>query len=453
MGYIYNVNAINAFNKVCALTDYNFHDNITKRHEFRIQTINTNKYLTKNERLEVEQLLNEDYDYNKILYGEGEKRTCENCEQECLATLYCEHCVRNYLEINSLDWTSGNDDIDDLIKKCQSETFHPSMIVEWIPYNNLQKIEYLTKGGFSEIYLAEWIDGQYNEWDIKENQLKRIGTHKVILKKLENIISANRTWFDEAKSHLTMSNKWIEIVRCHGLTQDPRTQNYFLVMHQMDLDLRTYLIKNHDNLTWKERIKITVDIINALDSIHRENKIHRDLHSGNILYSKYLDLWFICDFGFCGPVNEPLRSIYGNLPYIAPEVIIKKEYNYTSDIYSIAMLMWEIAFGQSPYSNYKHDYYLAMSIINGMRPKIISHIPIEYKNLMEQCWNVDPKKRPNINDLWIKIRKISASYYLDEALKRNQESYSSQLQLNIPTSRGNTSNIYQFPNSSEGMFM
>ncbi|CAB5096336.1 unnamed protein product [Rhizophagus irregularis] len=69
---------------------------------------------------------------------------------------------------------------------------------------------------------------------------------------------------------------------------------------------------------------------------------------------------------------------------------------------------------------------------------------------MEQCWNVDPKKRPNINDLWIKIRKISASYYLDEALKRNQESYSSQLQLNIPTSRGNTSNIYQFPNSSEG---
>jgi hypothetical protein len=197
MGYIYNVNAINAFNKVCALTDYNFHDNITKRHEFRIQTINTNKYLTKNERLEVEQLLNEDYDYNKILYGEGEKRTCENCEQECLATLYCEHCVRNYLEIKSLDWTSGNDDIDDLIKKCQSETFHPSMIVEWIPYNNLQKMEYLTKGGFSEIYLAEWIDGQYNEWDIKENQLKRIGTHKVILKKLENIISANRTWFDE----------------------------------------------------------------------------------------------------------------------------------------------------------------------------------------------------------------------------------------------------------------
>jgi hypothetical protein len=193
----YNVNVINAFNKVCALTDYNFYNNITKRHEFRIQTINTNKYLTKDERLEVKQLLNDDYDYNKVLYNEGEKRLCENCEQECLATLYCEHCLRKHLETKSSEWTSGNVDIDDLIKKCQSETLHPSMIVEWIPYNNLQKVDYLTKGGCSEIYLAEWIKGQYIKWDVKEKQLKRSGTHKVILKKLENILSANRHWFGE----------------------------------------------------------------------------------------------------------------------------------------------------------------------------------------------------------------------------------------------------------------
>ena len=40
------------------------------------------------------------------------------------------------------------------------ESFMPSKIVEWIPYNNLQNIEYLTKGGFSEIYTADWIDGR-----------------------------------------------------------------------------------------------------------------------------------------------------------------------------------------------------------------------------------------------------------------------------------------------------
>ncbi len=77
------------------------------------------------------------------------------------------------------------------------ETLRPDYIIEWIPYNNLQNVKYLTKGGCSEIYLARWIDGAYNKWDSKEKQLKRWGTHVVILKKLENVESANRNWFDE----------------------------------------------------------------------------------------------------------------------------------------------------------------------------------------------------------------------------------------------------------------
>jgi serine/threonine protein kinase len=49
------------------------------------------------------------------------------------------------------------------------------------------------------------------------------------------------------------------------------------------------------------------------------------LHSGNILYSKYYKNWFISDFVFCGPAERPSESIYGNLPYMAPEVIYEKE--------------------------------------------------------------------------------------------------------------------------------
>jgi hypothetical protein len=77
------------------------------------------------------------------------------------------------------------------------ETLNLNRIVEWIPYNNLQNINYLTKGGCSEIYTADWIDGYYYEWDSKEKQLKRFGEENVILKKLENVESANRSWFEE----------------------------------------------------------------------------------------------------------------------------------------------------------------------------------------------------------------------------------------------------------------
>src|SRR5207245_528270 len=106
-----------------------------------------------------------------------------------------------------------------------------------------------------------------------------------------------------------------------------------LVMMKMNMDLIKYLQQNNQ-LTWKEKIKITFEIINGLYFIHIENAIHRDLHSGNILYSQFNDAWCISDLGFCGPADKPSKSIYGNLPYIAPEIIAGKEYTYKSDIYS-----------------------------------------------------------------------------------------------------------------------
>ena len=77
------------------------------------------------------------------------------------------------------------------------ETLLPSLIPEWIPYNNLQNIKYLTEGECSKIYTATWINGYYNEWDSKKQQLKRFGGQKVILKRLENVENANRNWLEE----------------------------------------------------------------------------------------------------------------------------------------------------------------------------------------------------------------------------------------------------------------
>src|SRR5687767_4348471 len=179
-----------------------------------------------------------------------------------------------------------------------------------------------------------------------------------------------------------------------------------LVMNKMDLDLRNYLRQYHDKLTWRERIQITVNIIKALEYIHRENAIHRDLHSGNILV-KGIQRFIISDLGFCGPADKSPESIYGNLPYIAPEVIAGKEYTFKSDIYSVRMLMWEISTGQLPFINYEHDYEFAMSIINGIRPKIVSETPLEYEILMKQCWDADPLKRPDAITLWRKIKDMN----------------------------------------------
>ncbi|PKC63440.1 kinase-like protein [Rhizophagus irregularis] len=314
-----------AINKAYALTDFNIHNDIHKQFEFQKQTILANESLTENEKSEAIRMLTSSYVKNKIIYNKGTSRVCENCNQKCLATLYCEYCVRNYLKNNFSNWTSGNDDIDNLIQECQMKTLEPDSIIEWIPYNNLKNIKYLTKGGYSEIYTAEWIDGQFIESDSNQQQLKRLGEQYVVLKRLENVESANKRWFEEANSHLNICNRWSDaIVQCFGLTKDPLNGDYMLVMNKLNTDLRKYLQQNHNQLTWKERIQIAAVIIEALLRVHNENAIHRDLHSGNILFHFGSGKFNISDLGFCGPADKPLKSVYGNLPYIAPEVISGK---------------------------------------------------------------------------------------------------------------------------------
>ena len=190
------------------------------------------------------------------------------------------------------------------------------------------------------------------------------------------------------------------------------------------------------------------NITDALYYIHQSDAIHRDLHSGNILFSQLNQSFNISDLGFCGPADKPLNSIYGNLPYIAPEVIAGRGTTFASDIYSISMIMWEISSGQPPSINYENDYDLAMKIINGMRPKIVPETPLEYKELMEQCCDADPLKRPDINSLAGKINEMNFHYQntSSELTQSTQQKVSNDLKT---SSKLLTSKVHQFENMPE----
>ncbi|RIA89507.1 kinase-like domain-containing protein [Glomus cerebriforme] len=221
----------------------------------------------------------------------------------------------------------------------------------------------------------------------------------------------------------------------------------------MDIDLRKYLQQNHNQLTWNERIQIIHHIVKSLSKIHKERAIHRDLHSRNILHSPRSNRWHIGDLGFCGPADKSSNIIYGNLPYIAPEAIVGKETTFASDIYSVAMLMWEISSGQPPFMNYDYDYDLAMNIINGIRPRIVPETPSEYESLMKQCWDADPLKRPDIRTLRNKIREINRLYQNESneltQLKVNSKSEVNKQNTNYTSSRLFTSKVHQFQNFPE----
>ncbi|RIB27561.1 kinase-like domain-containing protein, partial [Gigaspora rosea] len=144
-----------------------------------------------------------------------------------------------------------------------------------------------------------------------------------------------------------------------------------------------------------EKLRLLRTIANGLYSLHSIFKlIHRDFHSGNILIDGTGEPT-IADLGLSKPMNasSDKNAIYGVIPYVAPEVLKGGKFTKKSDIYSFGMIIWEVINGCRPFSDRKHDEYLILDILDGLRPKIPSNILQELIELMNKCWHSDPLKR------------------------------------------------------------
>ncbi|RGB42620.1 kinase-like domain-containing protein [Rhizophagus diaphanus] len=110
---------------------------------------------------------------------------------------------------------------------------------------------------------------------------------------------------------------------------------------------------------------------------------------------------------------------------MAPEVLRGKPYTPVSDIYSFSMIMWEFTSGMPPFNNRAHDLKLSLSICKGERPEIIENTPQCYVDLMKNCWDENPLKRPsskevlNIIENWIIRPRNKEIEDISEELKSN----------------------------------
>ena len=136
-----------------------------------------------------------------------------------------------------------------------------------------------------------------------------------------------------------------------------------------------------NSYSWYDILSTLYDIISGLDAIHESKLVHCDLHDGNILCEGiYGGLNFISDLGLSKPIDYfqnklNSESVYGVIPYMAPEVLRGKPYTPASDIYSFAMIMWELTSRVPPFDDRAHDFHLSLSICKGERPEIIEGSP------------------------------------------------------------------------------
>ncbi|CAJ0636263.1 11891_t:CDS:2 [Entrophospora sp. SA101] len=99
---------------------------------------------------------------------------------------------------------------------------------QWIPFNRLKNIKFLSKGGFSTVYTAVWLDGWILEWNRIDKCWSRSGERTVIMKVLENSVNANEEYLNNKIRPLFESK--FGVIRYYGISQEPKTGNYILIM-------------------------------------------------------------------------------------------------------------------------------------------------------------------------------------------------------------------------------
>ena len=122
-----------------------------------------------------------DLEKRKAAYG-----ICGECNEPGTGNKWCQSCNAKRFKANFDNWTSGNDDIDNLIRQSQLFAVYYKKCLEWIPFKNFEEVAYITNGGFGEVYSAKWPEGHICYWDIENKEWNRRSNIKVALKFLHN---------------------------------------------------------------------------------------------------------------------------------------------------------------------------------------------------------------------------------------------------------------------------
>jgi serine/threonine protein kinase len=181
-----------------------------------------------------------------------------------------------------------------------------------------------------------------------------------------------------------------------------------VLQYAEDGSLRNYLDTNKSYTSWKDKIDDFLNIAKGLNEIHKKGLIHRDLHLGNIL--KFgVARSRITDMGLCKPAdyNNTKKSIFGVLPYVAPEILRGQHYTKSSDIYSFGIIMYEVISGLPPYHDLSHNENLAMKICFGLRPRFNIKVPQLIVNLIKRCLDANPLNRPTTFELWEILKQLT----------------------------------------------
>ncbi|NXG75251.1 FES kinase, partial [Baryphthengus martii] len=190
------------------------------------------------------------------------------------------------------------------------------------------------------------------------------------------------------------------IVRLIGVCT--QKQPIYIVMELVQGgDFLSFLRSEGPHLRPKELIKMTENAAAGMEYLESKHCIHRDLAARNCLVTEKNTLK-ISDFGMSREEEDGIYASTAGMKQIpvkwtAPEALNYGRYSSESDVWSFGILLWEaFSLGAVPYANLSNQQ-TREAVEQGMRLDPPKQCPEEVYQLMQRCWEYDPRKRPSFS--------------------------------------------------------
>lgn len=175
------------------------------------------------------------------------------------------------------------------------------------------------------------------------------------------------------------------------------------------------------DLSWAQQLKMLEDVAETMTYLHGKSFVHRDLTSLNLMLGEALtkstDVPMVKVSDLCSArIKDPtegwaqMTKDVGTLVWSAPEILAQRKYDEKVDLYSFAMVMFEVICREPPFEDLDM-VDIVRTVNSGGRPALEAvppDCPPTLRDLMIACWDHAPERRPPFSKVLAEISNVRA---------------------------------------------